>query len=136
LRRYRFDEQTNLGHRINRLASMLEARALVIVLSDLHDPETIPALKLLAQAHDCIVLQLLDPAERGRVGGGIFRAEEAETRHAFVATGRSRWMDESYIAAEMKRSGIDHQLLVTNEPFLPRLRGYLRRRKSLGKGTR
>jgi len=136
LRRYRFDEQTNLGHRIGRLAGVLEARAMVIVLSDLHDPEALPALKLLAQAHDCVVMQLLDPAERGRVGGGIFRAEEAETGKAFVATGRSRWMDEKTLADEMKRSGIDHLVLPINENFLPRVRGYLRRRKSLGKGTR
>jgi len=114
----------------------LEARAMVIVLSDLHDPEALPALKLLAQAHDCVVMQLLDPAERRRVGGGIFRAEEAETGQAFVATGRSRWMDEKTLADEMKRSGIDHLVLPINENFLPRVRGYLRRRKSLGKGTR
>jgi len=136
LRRYRLDEQTNVGHRLNQLAGVLEARALVMVLSDLHDPQAVPALKLLAQAHDCVALQLQDPAEHGRIGGGMFRAEEAETGRGFVATGRSRWFDNEALAAELKRGGIDHQVLPINEPFLPRLRGYLRRRKSLGKGTR
>jgi len=136
LRRYRFDEQTTVGRRLSQLAGVLEARALVMILSDLHDPEAVPALKLLAQAHDCVALQLLDPAERGRIGGGVFRAQEAETGRAFVAAGRSRWLDEESLSDELKQGGIDHLVLPTNEAFLPRLRGYLRRRKNMGKGTR
>jgi uncharacterized protein (DUF58 family) len=136
LRRYRFDEQTCVGHKLARLAGLLETRALVIVLSDLHDPLAVPALKLLAQEHDCLTLQLLDPAERGRVGGGLFRAQEAETGRTFVGTGRSRWLDSDALATELKRGGIDHLVLPIDKPFLPRLRGYLRRRKNLGKGTR
>jgi uncharacterized protein (DUF58 family) len=136
LRRYRLDEQTTVGRRLRQLPGVLEARALILVLSDLHDPQAVPSLKLLAQEHDCVALQLQDPAERGRIGGGVFRAEEAETGRAFVATGRSRWLDDESLAKELKRGGIDHLVLCTDEPFLPRLRGYLRRRKSLGKGTR
>lgn len=136
LRRYRFNEQTHVGRKLSQLAGVLEARALVIVLSDLHDPQVVPALRLLAQAHDCVALQLQDPAERGRIGGGVFRAQEAETARGFIATGRSRWLNEDAVTTELKEGGIDHLVLPINEPFLPRLRGYLRRRKSLGKGTR
>ncbi|MBE0542829.1 MAG: DUF58 domain-containing protein [Verrucomicrobia bacterium] len=136
LRRYRFNEQTHVGRKLSQLAGVLEARALVIVLSDLHDPQVVPALRLLAQAHDCVALQLQDPAERGRIGGGVFRAQEAETGRGFIATGRSRWLNEDAVTTELKEGGIDHLVLPINEPFLPRLRGYLRRRKSLGKGTR
>jgi len=136
LRGYRLDEQTRLGVRLRRLAGVLDARALVVVLSDLHDPQAVPALRLLAQEHDCLVLQLQDPSEKGRIGGGVFRAQEAETGYAFTTTGRSRWITVEAVAAELKRSGIDHLLLPTHESFLPRLRGYLRRRGCLGKGTR
>lgn len=136
LRRYRFNEKTHVGRKLSQLAGVLEARALVIVLSDLHDPQVVPALRLLAQAHDCVALQLQDPAERGRIGGGVFRAQEAETGRGFIATGRSRWLKEDVVTTELKEGGIDHLVLPINEPFLPRLRGYLRRRKSLGKGTR
>ncbi len=136
LRRYRLDEQTTVGHKLRRLASVLESRALIMVLSDLHDPEVVPALKLLAQEHDCAVLQLQDPAERGRIGGGIFRAEEAETGRAFVATGRNRWLDEQSMADDFREAGIDHLVLPIEQHFLPRLRGYLRRRGNMGKGAR
>lgn len=136
LRRYRLDEGTTLGARLRKLSAIIESRALIVVLSDLHDAEAIPALKLMAQEHDCVALQLLDPAERGRLRGGIFRAEEAETTEAFVATGRSRWLDHEAQAQELKRAAVDHMLLPTDEPFVPRLRGWLRRRDCLGRGTR
>jgi uncharacterized protein (DUF58 family) len=136
LRRYRLDEQTTVGRKLSQLCGVLESRCLVIVLSDLHDPQAVPSLKLVAQEHDCVALQLQDPAERGRTGGGLFRAREAETGRAFIATGRSRWLDEEALARELKRGGIDHLVLPIEQPFLPRLRGYLRRRNCLGKGTR
>jgi uncharacterized protein (DUF58 family) len=136
LRRYGFGERTMLGRRVRELSSVLENRSMVIVLSDLHDEESIPALKLMAQAHDCVVLQLQDPAELGRIGGGVFRASEAETDRQFVAHSRSRWLDPERTAQGLRSGGIDHLPLRTDRPFLPKLRGFLRRRDSLGKGTR
>ncbi|MEA3211108.1 MAG: hypothetical protein QOE70_4165 [Chthoniobacter sp.] len=136
LRRYRFDERTLLAQRVRELSGVLENRSLVIVLSDLHDADSLPALKRMAQAHDCVVLQLQDPAERGRVGGGIFRGSEAETGRLFTAHGRSRWLDHETIVQELRRGGIDHLELRTDQPFLPKLRGFLHRRDCVGKGTR
>jgi uncharacterized protein (DUF58 family) len=136
LRRYRFDERTRLAERVRELAGVLENRSLVIVLSDLHDADSLPALRLMAQAHDCVVLQLQDPAELGRIGGGIFRASEAETGRNFVAHGRSHWLDHESIASELRSGGLDHLALRTDVPFLPKLRGFLRRRDCLGKGAR
>lgn len=136
LRRFRLDEQTTLGRRLRELSAFIENRSLIIVLSDLHDPQALPALKPLAHGHDCVVLQFQDPSEAGRFGGGIFRAEEAETGKAFIAHGRSRWFDGSHAQDELKRAGIDHLLLRTDQPFLPKLRGFLRRRDCLGRGTR
>src|SRR4051794_17133964 len=89
LRSYRYDEPTSLGARIVELTPSLPHRALVIVLSDLHDPRALPALRRLAQRHDCAVLQLRDPAEDRLRGVGFVRAREAETGRPFVARGRS-----------------------------------------------
>jgi uncharacterized protein (DUF58 family) len=136
LRRYRTAEKTRVGQKLLRLAGILETRALVLVLSDFYDPEAVPALKRMSQEHDCVALQLQDPAELGKVGGGIFRAEEAETGRGFVTTGGSRWVNSEAVGHELKHAGVDHLLLPIHQPFLPRLRGYLRRRKTLGKGAR
>jgi len=136
LRQYRFDEVTTLGRRIAELSPSLTSRALIIVFSDLHDPQGIPALKLLAQRHDTVVLQLQDPAETGLRGAGFIRAREAETGRGFVTHGRRQWLEQHSIEDELKRGGIDHLLLRTDEPFLHRIRYFFQSRDILGKGTR
>ncbi len=135
LRRFRYDEETAAGRRIVELAPTLTSRAVAIVLSDLHDPSALPALKLLAQRHDCAVLQFRDPAERGLRGGGFLRAREAETGRTFVTPGRRRWVEED-VAAELTRAGIDYLLIDTDRPFVAVLRHFFRSRNLLGKGAR
>ena len=136
LRHYRFDEQTTLVEKLDQLSAVLTNRAMLIVLSDLRQPEAATRLKRLAQKHDCVVLQLTDPAERGRLRAGVFRGEEAETGEAFVGHGWSRWFRDDDTATELRRGGIDHLELPMNEPFLHQLRGFLCKRDCLGKGAR
>jgi uncharacterized protein (DUF58 family) len=132
LRRFRYDEGTSLGRRVTELSPSLKSRSLVIVLSDLHDETAVPALRLLAQEHDCVALQLQDPAEVLLRGGGFLRAQEAETGKAFVTHGRRRWVDPEATAQDLRRAGIDHLLLPTDRPFAHRLRHFFRMRGILG----
>ena len=127
LRRYRLVEGTTVGQRVRELVPRVEQRCLFIVLSDLHDPDAIPAIKLMAQDHDCVVLHFEDPAERGRTGGGIYRAVEAETGREFVAHGRSRWFGEEE-THELSRAGVDYLRLRTDQPLLARLRHFFKYR--------
>src|SRR5262245_31108511 len=136
LRRFRYDEPTAIARRIAELAPTLTCRSLVLVLSDLHDPDAPQALKLLAQQHDVAVLQLLDPAERGLRGGGFLRAREAETGKAFVTRARKSWTDPPTLAAELRKTGIDHLLLWTDQPFVAPLRQFCRARGLLGRASR
>ncbi len=136
LRRYRYDEGTHLGARIGELAPSLPQRSLIVVLSDLHDEDALPALKRLAQLHDCVVLQLEDPAERGLRGSGLFRAREAETGHEFVTHGRKRWVDPDRCERELERRGIDHLRIRTDRPFAHSLRHLFRNRGWIGRGAR
>jgi uncharacterized protein (DUF58 family) len=136
LRHFRYDEATTLGRRITELSPMLTSRSLVIVLSDLHDPLALPALKPLAQRHDTVVLHLQDPAERGLKGSGFLRAREAETGRAFVTRGRRQWIDPDLVAAELRRAGIDYLRIETDTVFVPQLRNFFRSRNLLGRGAR
>jgi uncharacterized protein (DUF58 family) len=136
LRRYRFDETTAVGRRIAELSPTLTNRAVIIVLSDLHDPQALPALKLLAQKHDCAVLQFQDPAERGLRGSGFLRAREAETGRPIVTRGRTRWVDPDQAQQELKRAGIDHLLIATDRPFVQNVRQFFKSRSLLGRGAR
>lgn len=129
LRQYHFVEGTTLGKRIRELIPRVEQRCLFVVISDLHDPDAIPAIKLMAHDHDCAVLHLEDPTERGQTQGGIFRAVEAETGREFVAHGRSRFLSNEE-THKLARAGVDYILLPIDQPIIPRLRHFLKSRTS------
>src|SRR6187402_1096711 len=93
LRHHDFLEVTSLAERAREVAPSLKRRTMIIVLSDLHDREAFPALQVLAQEHDCMVLHLQDPAELRVKGAGIFRAAEAESGKTFVGHGRRTWVN-------------------------------------------
>lgn len=135
-RRFRYDEPTTLGRRIAELAPTLSSRCLVFALSDLHDEAGVPALRLLAQRHDVVVIQLQDPAETGVRGAGFLRAGEAETGRIFVTRAGRRWVDPEATARDLKRAGVDHLLVRTDVPFVADLRNFLKARGGLGRGTR
>ena len=136
LRHFRYDETTAVGRRLTELAPSLTSRALLILLSDMHDPQALAALKLLAQKHDCVVVQLQDPAETGLRGGGFLRAREAETGRAFVTRARRSWLDADTLQGELKRAGIDHLPLRTDQPFVHKVRHFFQARGLLGRGAR
>lgn len=136
LRRFRYDEKTTLGTKVGELCTSLSNRSLIIVLSDMHDPAALPALKLAGQRHDCVVLQLQDPAEVNLRGSGFFYGQEAETGNTFVTHGRRQWLNHDLVSGELKRAGIDHLLLRTDESFVAKLRLFFRSRDLLGRGAR
>jgi uncharacterized protein (DUF58 family) len=136
LRRYDYHEETRLAVRLAELTPRLAQRTLLIALSDLHDPEALTRLKRAGQQHDCVVLQLRDPAERSVRGAGFVRAREAETARGFVTHGRARWIDHQQIAADLKRAAIDHLVVDIDEPYVHRLRHFFKARGVLARGGR
>ncbi len=136
LRTFRYDEPTSLGARLLELTPSLPQRVLVIVLSDLHDPRAMPALKRLAQEHDCAVLQLRDPAEDRLHGVGFVRAREAETGQPFVIRGRLRGLEPGRVEDELRRTGVDYLLIPTDQPYVSKVRQFFKLRNLLGRGAR
>ena len=133
LRHHDFLEDTSLAVRAREVAPSLKRRTMVIVLSDLHDPEAFPALQVLAQEHDVIVLHLQDPAETGVGGAGLFRGVEAESGRAFIGHVRRSWVDAEGWKSELTRFGIDYLHLPTDESMLGKLRHFLGQRGMSGK---
>jgi uncharacterized protein (DUF58 family) len=136
LRRFRYDEPTSLGQRLTHLAGTLTCRSIVLALTDLYDPDALPALKLVGQKHDVAVFQVTDPAEQGLPGGGLIRAREAETDRSFVTRGGRAWADHTLAAEQLRRAGIDHLPVRTDEPFIAKVRQFCRSRDLLGRGAR
>jgi uncharacterized protein (DUF58 family) len=133
LRRHGYTESTLLGQRIRELLPTLRRRSALVVLSDLHDVDAVPALRLVAQEHDCIVLHLRDPAETGVRGAGLFRGREAESGRTFFASGWRQWLRDCDKRSRLTRHGIDYLLLRTDRPILAPLRAFLNAR---GGGSR
>lgn len=136
LRRYQTTERTLLGERLKQLGPHLTNRALVVVLSDLNDPESIGPLKRLGQRHDVVALQFQDPAERGIRAAGFLNVREAETGRTFTTRGRRLGIDHGWIERELKRGRVDHLVLPTDLPVADRLRHFFKSRGLMGRGAR
>jgi uncharacterized protein (DUF58 family) len=136
LRTYRFDEPTNLGERLLSLEPSLRQRALLIVLSDFHDPDALSALKLVGARHDCICLIFRDPAEDQLTGAGLFRGREVESGREVVTHGRQILSTVENLSESMKKASLDHFLIHPGTPFLGRLRHFLRSRGGASRRNR
>lgn len=136
LRHFRRDEPTLLGKRLAKLAPSLSSRSLIVILSDMHDSSAVRVIKRIGKQHDCCVIQLRDPAERKLAKTGFYRAREAETGRTMVAHGRTLWNDPQPLRDALRRGGIDHLLLDTDQPIAHKLRQFFAARGLLGRGAR
>ena len=128
LRHFDFNEGTSLADRLLALEPSLRQRSLLFVLSDLHDPGALSALKLVGARHDTVVVVLRDPAEDQLEGAGFFRGREVESGREFTASGRRHLTGTDELLAALKRSGLDHFLVRTDRSFLGALRVFLQSR--------
>ena len=136
LRYYRMNEKTRLGDKLNKLLPSLSSRALIITISDLHDSEAIPVLKLAAQKHDCTALQLVDPAEKTLAGAGFVRIREAETGVSSIVRNTPAIRDQTALVEQLITASIDHLCLSTNENIVHKLRNFFKSRSLLGRNSR
>lgn len=116
-------ERTSLVRQIGKVESLALYTSTVIILSDLHEPDAVGAIKRLGQRHDVIVIQLQDPSERSPLRAGFVRGREAETGAEFLAPRRGLAMSD--VRAELIGAGVDHLLLRTDEPAIPAVRRLL-----------
>jgi hypothetical protein len=128
---------------LHQLADALTRRGMVVVISDLlDDPETvIRGLRHFQfRGTDVIVFHVLDPDELEFPFDRATRFEDLETSEEIVAVPET--VRSHYVAAmralieryrrELGASGIDYQLLSTNQPLEVALLAYLSARgKSL-----
>jgi uncharacterized protein (DUF58 family) len=133
LRNFEFSEQTHLSKKLLALNPSLRERALVFVISDLHDLGAIPALKLLNAQHDLVVLLMRDPAEEGLGKAGYLRARDAESRRVVTAPSKHQFTSTRDKVSELQGASIDHFLVETHRPFLANLRLFLQSRNLLSR---
>lgn len=136
LRRFRYDETTTLSRRLRELQPGLMNRTLLIVLSDLYEDAAVPFLKQLNQQHEVVVIQMRDPAEDGLPSGGFLRGVEAESGATFVAPVKRNRTDQEQIEQDLRRGGVDHMLIRTDQTFSHLLRHFFASRGIFSRGAR
>ena len=136
LRRFRYDERTTLSRRLREIQPGLLNRTLLIILSDLHDDAALPLIRQLNQQHECVVIQLRDPAEEGIAGSGFVRGVEAETGNQFVARGSQSRVSQETVVRELRRGGVDHLLIRTEQPYAHLMRHFFASRGIFSRGAR
>jgi len=134
LRRHAFTESTELTRRIRELRPTLTSRAILVIISDLHEPGAVHSAALLAQQHEVAVIQIQDPAELMLPRCGFVRAKEAESGRNFVARSKRPMINQEKIEDDLRRGGVDHLLIRTDQPYLHRLRHFFRSRGISGGG--
>ncbi|MGQ0628048.1 MAG: DUF58 domain-containing protein [Phycisphaerales bacterium] len=117
-------EATAIAQRIEHVESLADRTSFIIVISDLHDPSALAALKRVRQRHDALAVQVVDPAEEGALRAGFLRGAEAETGRTFFAHHRTHFFSEQGVShgPELAQAGVDHLLLRTDRPFVADLR--------------
>lgn len=129
-------EQTRLADRLNDLSARATRASLFVVISDLHDPDAVGAIRRASQRHDCMVIHTQDPTECEPLRAGFMRAREAETGREFLASAGSRWGESPELHADLLRCGVDRLRLRTDKPFIAPLRRFLAERGGLTRGHR
>jgi len=129
-------ERTRLAERLGELRGRALRSSVIVVASDLHDPDAVWALRQAAQQHDVVVLHTLDPSETGALRAGFFRGHEAETGRTFLAGPGTRWEGAHRARTELVRCGVDYLALPTDRAFLAPLRRFLASRGHLMRGQR
>lgn len=127
-------EETRLAERLRDASARLDRSSILVVLSDLHDPAAIDALRHAGQRHETLAIHLVDPAERGRLQAGFLRVREAESGQSSLIHGRTTWLEEAATGRELLRSGVASLSLQTDRPFVPPLRQFLAFRPTTGGG--
>ncbi|MEM9065200.1 MAG: DUF58 domain-containing protein [Planctomycetota bacterium] len=127
-------EATDVANQLVSLDPRLTRRSLIIVISDLHEPEVVGAVCRAAQRHDTVSLHLNDPAEAGSLRAGFFRGTEAETGTAFLGHGRSAWHEDQGIGKAIASAGASYLRLRTDRPFITPLRQFLANRHVVARG--
>lgn len=136
LRLHARGETTQLADRIRSLEPRLTRSSILVVLSDLHDPDLSGSLRHAAQKHDVIVLHLEDPAESKPLRAGFFRGIEAETGRMFLGGGTRRWRGQPKIVQELIGAGVSYLHLRSDLAFIPPLRHFLASRAAMSRGSR
>ena len=124
--------QASLADTLRDVDVAAREASLLLVLSDLHEPDAVPALRRAAARHEVVVMRLQDPAEVAAPPRGFFRGRHAESDATFLSRpGKRLAPSASDAAATLRKAAVAMTTLRTETDFVPLLREFLAQRGSL-----
>ena len=135
----------SLAEGLQALLSPPRRRGLVVVVSDLVGPAGTPTwaapLRRLAQRHDVVVAEVVDPRELELPSVGTLRLVDPESGRTLEVPTGDRRLRERYaaaaaarraeLAAAVRAAGAGHLVLRTDQDWLPAFAGHLAARRRL-----
>lgn len=130
---------TEIGAALEFAARVQRRRSVVFLISDFQDAGFQRPLMVLANRHDVIAVQVVDPVERALGGEGLVEIEDPETgeralvdltdarlREAFARTRRERQLR---LEETFQRAGVDHIVVETGADYVTPMRQFFLRRE-------
>jgi len=132
----------SLARALHRAGATLHRRSTVLVLSDFQEQtDWEPALGRLAQRHDVVAMQLLDPLEQDMPDLGLLHLQDAESGATLWVDSRDRTLRkrfaqaaaerEAHLREAFGRAGVDALVLSTAADWVAELRRFVRLRSGL-----
>jgi uncharacterized protein (DUF58 family) len=129
LRKLRYYSPTSaqpLGAALGKLRESLRDRSYVAVLSDLHDPCAVAALKAISLRHEALAIRLSDAMEVRPLRAGFVRLRAAEGHGTGVVTGWQRPEPASDYSEALRLAGVPVLGIDPQQAFDPQVRAFLR----------
>jgi len=129
---------TDLAAALSYTARLLKKRSIIFIVSDFLSADYFKPLQLLANKHDVIALQIVDPAERNLPAGGLLRVTNPETGESEVINFSDKKLrlqydkfiqvEQEQITKRMSQARVDLLSLKTNQPYVTDLQNFFDRR--------
>jgi uncharacterized protein (DUF58 family) len=132
--------KTNIAEVLRYLSNIIRKRCIAFIMSDFLDDHFGDALRITARKHDLVGIRVYDPIETSLPVHALLRVMDPET-------GRTSWLDagsenirEAYrkdkelkikdLSALFLKSGVDFEMISTNEDYVKPLIRLFQRRES------
>ena len=130
---------TDIGGALRYLNNMIKKKSICFVISDFIGMNYEDALKVASKKHDLAALRIMDPRESEMPDVGLVRFVDAEsgevsmmdTSNANLRRDYNLWWKQTdrRVNELLNRSGVDHTLLRTDQPYVQPLLNLFKRRE-------
>lgn len=130
---------TDIGGALRYLNNMIKKKSICFVISDFIGMNYEDALKVASKKHDLAALRIMDPREAEMPDVGLVRFVDAEsgevsmmdTSNASLRRDYNLWYKQTdrRVNDLLNRSGVDHTLLRTDQPYVQPLLNLFKRRE-------